>query len=470
MGRMRLPIFIALIVFAVALTACGQDRTGNVAAKVVTLRGETVFNPDDVRPYLDEVSQLAGDSLSLDVFESTSKPIDIESQVVDRVASGSLDIGFVGARTWAGRDVHAFDALQAPFLIDSYELQQAILEGGVIDEANDSLASLGLVSIGVLPGPLRVPAGREGPFVGPADYAGSNIGMSDAAITEATLSALGATATALQFGTDDVAGVDGMEAQVGAIPFEGPGQMHFVTGNVVFWPRPISVVMNAERFAALTSDQQTWLREAVGKSMDDMTARAQATDRESLGNACRNGAQFVNASESDLDELRDAVESVYGRLRQDEATSRAIDAIEALRGSDRFSLACPATAEESGTPTPAATVPVTTPVDGTWMVCITEADVVAAGGDPNEGRTNAGCTTMSFDAGTFRESGPGAADARPGTYAVDGDQLTIRRANGELFEFTWSLYEDQLSMGLPADATAVSPAPIRALPWIRQER
>ena len=76
---------------------------------------------------------------------------------------------------------------------------------------------------------------------------------------------------------------------------------------------------------------------------------------------------------------------------------------------------------------------------------------------------------MSFDEGVFRETGAGAADARPGTYSVEDDQLTIRRANGELFEFTWSLYQDQLSMGLPASASAVSPAPIRALPWIRQE-
>jgi len=76
---------------------------------------------------------------------------------------------------------------------------------------------------------------------------------------------------------------------------------------------------------------------------------------------------------------------------------------------------------------------------------------------------------MSFEGGTFRESGPSAADDRPGTYSVEDDQLIIRRANGEKFEFTWSLYEDQLSLGRPADATAISPAPIRALPWIRQE-
>jgi TRAP-type C4-dicarboxylate transport system substrate-binding protein len=469
MLRMRPQILIALSVLAVTLTACGQDRVGNAAPEVVRLRGETALGPDEVSPYLDKVASLSGDAIALDVFESTSKPIDIESQVVDRVASGSLDIGFVGTRTWPGLDVHAFDALLAPFLIDSYELQQAALEAGVVGGADDSLSSLGLVSLGILPGPLRVPAGREGPYVGPADYAGATIGMSNSAITEATLDALGATATALRAGTEDVGNVDGMEAQIGAIPFEGSEGMHFVTGNVVLWPRPISVVMNAERYAALTPDQQTWLREAVDSSLDEMTKRAQRLDRETVGNACRNGAQFVNASASDLAGLRAAVEPVYSTLRKDPATSRAIDAIEALRSSEGLSLSCGAIAGASAVPGASATGTVTTPVDGAWTVCITEADVTAAGGDPEEAQINAGCSTMSFEGGTFRESGPSAADDRPGTYSVEDDQLIIRRANGEKFEFTWSLYEDQLSLGRPADATAISPAPIRALPWIRQE-
>ena len=51
----------------------------------------------------------------------------------------------------------------------------------------------------------------------------------------------------------------------------------------------LRLVINAERFAALTPDQQAWLREAVGDSMDEIIARAQTLDRETLGTACRNG-------------------------------------------------------------------------------------------------------------------------------------------------------------------------------------
>ena len=240
------------------------------------------------------------------------------------------------------------------------------------------------------PGRFRVPAGREGPYVGAADYAGAKIGMSDAAITEATLGALGATAVAL------------LLRDRGRRRCRRDGS----TGRrrPVRWPwrdalrhrerRALAatdlVIMNAERFAALTPEQQTWLREAAGDSIDEMIARAQTLDRETLGNACRNGAQFVNASTSDMAGLRAAVEPVYSSLRENESTSRAIDAIEALRSSDGLSLACPATAGASGAPAASATDLVATPVDGTWTACFTEEDVLAAGGDPDEARINAG--------------------------------------------------------------------------------
>ena len=77
---------------------------------------------------------------------------------------------------------------------------------------------------------------------------------------------------------------------------------------------------------------------------------------------------------------------------------------------------------------------------------------------------------MTFDRGHVPRGGAGSAGPEPGTYALKDDhQLVINRANGELFEFTWSLFQDQLPLGLPANAKAISPAPIRAMPWVRQE-
>ena len=107
--------------------------------------------------------------------------------------------------------------------------------------------------------------------------------------------------------------------------------MHFVTGNVVLWPRPISVVMGRAAFDRLSAEQQAWLRDAVRGSDDEMFRGLRDLDRETIGNACRNGVQFVAAGAADRKALRAAVDPVYASLRADAATSRAIDAILSCR-------------------------------------------------------------------------------------------------------------------------------------------
>jgi hypothetical protein len=106
-----------------------------------------------------------------------------------------------------------------------------------------------------------------------------------------------------------------------------------------------------------------------------------------------------------------------------------------------------------------------TELDGRWQACPTEEDILAVGGDPGEARGNAGCTTWTFQAGTFTESGPMAPSGQAGSYEVDGDMITIRRANAEEFMFRWSISGGRLTFADPGIAGAISPAPVIAVPW-----
>ena len=464
MTRMGSVVLGSLVVLAVTTTACGQavDRLGNEPAVPVTLRAETPFDEDEVAPYAKAVAAASGDLLRLEVAQPATATPDIEREIIERVRSGALDVGFVGTRAWTGYDLHAYDAFHAPFLVDSYDLERAVLDSSIFDDAGAGLDALGLTSIGILPGPLRVPGALDRALVAPADFTGANLAITKSPITEATLAALGARATSIVPG-GGLEGLDGMEAQIGAMPFDSTSAIGVVTGNVVLWPRPISVVVNRERFAALPAEQQAALRDAIDASVDPMINNLRDGEAETVGNACRNGVRFIEASPAELGALRDAVEPVYASLRSDAATASAIDAITALRTGAGYHLACPA-----DTTAPSADAG-PTEIDGTWTACPTEAEIIAAGGLPGEAKMNVGCTTMHFDHGTFREEGPGADGPGAGTYALTDDhQLVINRANGELFEFTWSLFQDRLSLSVPANVKAVAPAPIRAVPWVRQ--
>ena len=81
-------------------------------------------------------------------------------------------------RPWPARGNNAFDALVAPFLVDSYDLQRAILEDPIAGQMISSVKGAGLAGIGVLPGPLRFIAAHE-PVHAPGDLKGSVIGIDD---------------------------------------------------------------------------------------------------------------------------------------------------------------------------------------------------------------------------------------------------------------------------------------------------
>ena len=89
-----------------------------------------------------------------------------ESAIIDDVAAGSFDLGWVAPRPWHAKGVTTFDALMAPFLVDSYALQRAVLESDLEREMLAGLDGTGLVGLGILPGPMRRVAMAEGRLSG----------------------------------------------------------------------------------------------------------------------------------------------------------------------------------------------------------------------------------------------------------------------------------------------------------------
>ena len=88
---------------------------------------------------------------------------DAEQQVVRDVSAGEIDLGWVGTRVFDTLDVKSFQALTAPMLVDSYALENAVIESGITEEMLDRLDDLGVVGLGVLPDGLRKPIGVTDP-------------------------------------------------------------------------------------------------------------------------------------------------------------------------------------------------------------------------------------------------------------------------------------------------------------------
>jgi hypothetical protein len=372
--------------------------------------------------------------------------------------------------------VTAFDALQAPLLIDSHALEQAVLSGPLVPRMLRGLKRLDVVGLGVLPGPMRKPLGAS-PLVRPEDYRGKTLAISRSRVAEQTLDALGARSAEIP-AQGSIEGYDGVEQQITSIQgnlYDRVG--HYLTANVNLWPRPLVLFMNQKAFDALSDRQRAALRDA-GRDVLTATLGVDRHDEaEAAGTLCRRGLRFVTATDDDLAALRRAVQPVYDRLDRDAQTKDAIAQITAMRGEVSATArseapTCAPTSQTSGAAKP-------TPIDGVYRLDTTREESRAVG-ETDPVSENYGRWRFVFDRGQlyYTQSAEGASRWTRATYTVKGNILEYTvtayggeaphgaaEKTGEVLTFRWSRYRDRLTLG-PVKGK-ISPMNFRMKPWRR---
>jgi TRAP-type C4-dicarboxylate transport system substrate-binding protein len=460
---------------AVVAAGCGgtnADKAGGAGKPKPTVltmaNGNGLAN--ELGPFAAAVARLSGGTLRIE-FKNAWRggTAGYETGVIADVEAGKADLGWAGSRAFDSVGVASFDALHAPLLIDSYPLERRALESQLVGAMLGGLEPLGVVGLGILPGPLGKPLGVSR-LVRPEDYAGKTLALQRSQVAEQTLRALGAHGAEIPSqGASDK--YDGIEQQVDSIDNNGYDEHDkYLTANVNLWPRPIVVFMNPEAFDRLSGRQRAAVRDAARAALPATLAAEQANEQEGAANLCRRGVTFVTAGNGDLAALRRAVQPVYDRLERDPKTKAAIGQIQAMRSAAAAAPDAPACSS--------AALPVTgraTPLDGVYVVHTTPEDLRAAGASEGEVvPENYGRTKMVLDRGRMTQQQP-AGDTAAGTYTVAGDMLTLtftrstggeaRTRPGEAWEFRWSLYRDQLTLARVAGK--VSPTPTLARPWRR---
>jgi TRAP-type C4-dicarboxylate transport system substrate-binding protein len=467
--RLSLPAAL----FALALAGCGANTTDKTGATkhaeptVVTMangNGDSL----DLDQFAAAASRLSGGTLRIE-FKNRWRDgtADYEAGVIGDVKEGKADLGWAGSRAFDSVDEPSFDALHAPLLIDNYALEGKVLESSLVGEMLDGLKPLGLIGLGILPGPMRKPLGASR-LVRPEDYAGKRLASTRSEVAQQTLRALGARGAPIPAG-GPIDGFDGVESHAIAIDGNEYDKIApYLTANVTLWPRPVVLFMNPEAFDGLSGRQQSALRDAARDALPATLAATQADNMDAAANLCRRGVKFVTASDADLTALRRAVQPVYDRLERDTLTRTAIEQIRAMRTGRAASADAPTC---SGGSSAARTTGKRTPIDGRYHLHTTAADLRAAGAQENEiNPANYGSYDVVLDRGHFR-IGPPEDPVAEGTCTVVGSTMTLTVTGGggnrpgEQFDYRWSRYRDQLMLR-PVEGKS-SPVPLLAKPWRR---
>ena len=446
----------ALVVGASTFAAAGcagggadDDKAGGsgepVVLRLANTNGQLDFTPA-VEYFAKRVAELSGGEVRIEaVDEWADFASDAERKVVRGVAAGEVDLGWVGTRVFDTFGVKSFQALTAPMLVDSYALQNAVIESGLTEEMMEELDDLDVVGLGVLADGLRKPIGVTEPIAGPADWRGITFGTLRSHAQVEAIRALGASPAQVS-GTKREERlrnrtIEGFETSIWVYQ-KNPALARlapYVTSNVTLWPQMDVLLANPARLEALTDDQREWLEESA-RDAEARSATLADKDAETFGNACEAGARFAEASSRDLAALEAAFRPVYAKLEQHPETKASIERIQALK--------------ESTTPEPAFSIPSSCTgkapdhatvgtgsapafLNGTYRYVLTQADADKVG-DPDTGYPLV--ITITLKGGRL-EGGCFGADG--GTYTVDDDRITFESIEyGESATVTFSRDDD----------------------------
>jgi TRAP-type C4-dicarboxylate transport system substrate-binding protein len=422
------------------IAGCGAQTgrgVGSQPAPVVLTLANANHDHAFLQPFAEAVSVATDGTVTIAFEDEVYKgEADAESRIVEDVVTGTFDLGWVAPRPWHDRGITAFDALMAPFLIDSYALQAAVLEGNLADEMLAGLDGTGLVGLGIAPGPLRRMATAGVPLDSPSSIAGTVVAVHDSGVARMTFEELGATTVSLSSG-GALGSAEALEQQLGSILGNGYHRdLPEIALDLVVWPRPIIFFANQAAFDALTDEQRIGIRTAADQFASVALTAAQDEDTSAARDLCADGAHLTVVGEEARLAWVAAVQPVYDELAMDETTASVLERIADLK----TQTAAPAAtapcdlAEASPSAAPGGSSDVGFP-DGTYQATISAAEIQTfweANDTPQEWREPCPCEfEFTLEDGVW--TGDDGSTWMPSFF---GDRLSLADREGE-FTLRW---------------------------------
>lgn len=342
---MRARIATGMLTFAVLLGGCAAttppapaepapETAAEAAPLVFAFTGG--FAAPQISAFERALSDAAADTIELRISgDFDTNVFGVEQAIVEAVASGELDLGWVGARAFSELGVHDFDALIAPMLIDSLATQRAVLGSDLPERMLAGLEPLGVTGLAIIGGPLRRPIAAEAPLLSVADVAGIPFYSMHGDVPAASIAALGATNIDVAPPERNAGIADGsIRAYENTLAFLSDTtdrRANVMTANVNLWPGVGVLIAHPATLASLTDAQRAAL-DAAASTAARTWSDALADEDELARSVCANGGGLARATPDDLGGFADAFAVVHARLASDAATAGYLEEIRALKG------------------------------------------------------------------------------------------------------------------------------------------
>jgi TRAP-type C4-dicarboxylate transport system substrate-binding protein len=284
--------------------------------------------------FVTQVNRLSGGRIK--IVPRPSYPA-AEPQLLNDVRSGTIPMATMSTAIFDSAGITAFQALQAPFLVNGYPLERQIIAGrlGRSISARATQQAGNLYVLAIHEGGIRYPLGSTKSFTTVNAFRNAKIRSVQSKVLFTGLQTLGASPDplplpevylALKNGT-----VDGMEANIGLIATNKYFEVaKNVTANVPLWPFPTALSINRAFYNSLSRTEQTALRTAANlvPAYSIGLVSRRSTLPQDLVNC---GVRFKYARNSEVLKLQALGRRAYASLSRDATTRQFITAIQRIK-------------------------------------------------------------------------------------------------------------------------------------------
>ena len=328
-----------------AITGCGTS-TGPGAKVGAPVEPTTLTLADANHGVLtpgimDFVRDLERDShggLRIKVVTASATPDDYEVRIVHGTAAGRWNLAWVGARVLDEVGVPDAGALQVPFLVDSYALAGAVVNGPIGEQLTREMSHAGVVGIGLLVDELRYFA-TTGPVTSPASLVGKRMRALDSASQFTGWRALhvtpvledGWTASAITLMHEGR--LFGVESDPTSYASQSEIAGTTYTVGVPIWPRAVAIIAAPGWFASLPDSTRSLLRLAARQASAQSVSDAPSIDAAEIKSMCSSDVHVDVLNTAQRAAFIATGKAVAAELAKTQPYGALISEIERMKGS-----------------------------------------------------------------------------------------------------------------------------------------
>lgn len=328
--RIKFGVLALAMTTAMAWPASAQDeivfKFGHAAAS------SHLFH-DGLEMFAEAVSEKTDGEVVIEAHGD--RQLGDDRQLLEGLQLGTIDGAIVSSPTMPlGIGATAFDALQLPFLVESYDEMADTLASDVGQQLLDSLSEQNIKGLGYVEAGQRHFLSRDVEVRTVADFEGLKTRIVPVPLHEATWEGLGVNPLGMAYGEVysalETGTIDAVEINLSSVQSESLFQAAknaTLTGHY-FWPGVL--MMSSEKFDALDDEHKKALVDAGHELIEEHYALARDQEDETAAFLRENGVTIGELD--DLDEMRETTRPIVEEwVGKDPLIQAFVDAIESGR-------------------------------------------------------------------------------------------------------------------------------------------